>query len=127
MRNQLQQAELVFDALGEPVRRRILEVLRDGPLPVGELADRLPVHRPAVSKHLKVLRTAGMVAHQSVGTRNLYALAPDGLAVAQLWLVRTWDTTLAAYKAEVERSVTVTVVPNSAPSRKSPTSKRSRS
>jgi DNA-binding transcriptional ArsR family regulator len=97
-----QSAELIFDALGDPVRRRILELLRDGPSPVGQLADRLPVGRPAVSKHLKVLSGAGLIEHQSVGTRNLYALAPAGLAVAQQWLVRTWDIALASYAAAVK-------------------------
>jgi DNA-binding transcriptional ArsR family regulator len=98
-----QSADAVFDALGEPVRRRILELLRDGPTPVGRLADRLPVGRPAVSKHLRVLSDAGLIEHRSAGTRNLYALAPDGMAAAQQWLVRTWDTALAAYAAEVRR------------------------
>ena len=84
-----QSADMVFDALGEPVRRRILELLRDGPVPVGELADQLPVGRPGVSKHLRVLSDAGLITHRSVGTRNLYALAPGGLAVAQQWLVYT--------------------------------------
>jgi DNA-binding transcriptional ArsR family regulator len=101
-----QSAETVFDALGEPVRRRILEVLSEGPTPVGRLAERLPVGRPAVSKHLRVLSNAGLIEHRSVGTRNLYALAPDGMAAAQQWLVRTWDTTLAAYAAEVARRST---------------------
>jgi DNA-binding transcriptional ArsR family regulator len=98
-----QSAEAVFDALGEPVRRRILELLRAGPTPVGRLADRLPVGRPAVSKHLRVLSDAGLIQHRRVGTRNLYALAPDGMASAQQWLVRTWDSALAAYAAEVKR------------------------
>jgi DNA-binding transcriptional ArsR family regulator len=91
-----QSADAVFDALGEPVRRRILELLREGPTPVGRLAERLPVGRPAVSKHLRVLSSAGLIEHRSAGTRNLYALAPDGMATAQQWLVRTWDTALAA-------------------------------
>jgi DNA-binding transcriptional ArsR family regulator len=96
-----QSAEAVFDALGDPVRRRILELLRDGPTPVGRLAERLPVGRPGVSKHLRVLSNAGLITHRSVGTRNLYALAPGGLATAQQWLVQTWDTVLAAYAREV--------------------------
>jgi DNA-binding transcriptional ArsR family regulator len=96
-----QTADLIFDALGEPVRRRILELLRDGPTPVGRLAERLPVGRPAVSKHLRVLSNAGLIEHRSVGTRNLYLLAPGGMAAAQQWLVQTWDTALAAYAAEV--------------------------
>jgi DNA-binding transcriptional ArsR family regulator len=98
-----QTADAVFDALGEPVRRRILELLRDGPTPVGQLAERLPVGRPAVSKHLRVLSDAGLIEHHSVGTRNLYVLAPDGMAAAQQWLARTWDIALAAYAAEVSR------------------------
>jgi DNA-binding transcriptional ArsR family regulator len=97
-------ADSAFDALGEPVRRRILELLREGPTPVGRLADRLPVGRPAVSKHLRVLSNAGLIEHRSAGTRNLYLLAPGGMAVAQQWLTRTWDTVLAAYAAEVSRS-----------------------
>jgi DNA-binding transcriptional ArsR family regulator len=98
-----QSADAVFDALGEPVRRRILELLREGPTPVGQLAERLPVGRPAVSKHLRVLSDAGLIEHRSAGTRNLYALAPGGMTAAQQWLVRTWDTALAAYAAEVGR------------------------
>lgn len=96
-----QSAEAVFDALGEPVRRRILELLHDGPAAVGQLAQLLPVGRPAVSKHLRVLSNAGLIEHRSVGTRNLYMLAPGGMAAAQQWLVRTWDTVLAAYAAEI--------------------------
>ena|SRR5579875_911791 len=98
-----QSADQVFDALGEPVRRRILELLRDGPTPVGQLAEQLPVGRPAVSKHLRVLSNAGLIEHTSVGTRNLYALAPTGLVAAQQWLVGTWDTALAEYAAHVKR------------------------
>jgi DNA-binding transcriptional ArsR family regulator len=103
-----QAADAIFDALGEPVRRRILELLRAGPTPVGTLADQLPVGRPAVSKHLRVLGQAGLIEHRSVGTRNLYALAPDGMAAAQVWLVTTWDTVLAAYATQVRRAATVT-------------------
>jgi DNA-binding transcriptional ArsR family regulator len=87
----------VLDALGDRTRRQIVERLRRGPLPVGELAAALPVGRPAVSKHLRVLEGAGLVEHRSVGTRNLYALAPAGFTALQLWLVGTWDRTLAAF------------------------------
>jgi DNA-binding transcriptional ArsR family regulator len=104
MSNQSASADVVFDALGEPVRRRILELLREGPTPVGRLADRLPVGRPAVSKHLRVLSDAGLIEHRSAGTRNLYLLAPGGMGIAQQWLAATWDTVLAAYAAEVSRS-----------------------
>ncbi|HEY1479277.1 MAG TPA: metalloregulator ArsR/SmtB family transcription factor [Gaiellales bacterium] len=98
-------ADAVFDALGEPVRRQILEQLRDGPLPVGELARKLPVGRPAVSKHLRVLSRAGLVRHDSRGTRNLYALAPPGMVAAQQWLVGIWDTALASYADALRQEV----------------------
>jgi len=62
------------------------------------------VGRPAVSKHLRVLGNAGLIEHHSVGTRNLYLLAPGGMAIAQRWLVQTWDTALAAYAAEVSQA-----------------------
>jgi DNA-binding transcriptional ArsR family regulator len=101
-----QLAETIFDALGEPVRRRILELLHDGPTPVGQLAEQLPVGRPAVSKHLRVLEGAGLIEHRSIGTRNLYGLAPGGMGAAQRWLVQTWDNVLAAYVAEVARAGT---------------------
>jgi DNA-binding transcriptional ArsR family regulator len=99
-----QVADVVFDALGEPVRRRILELLHDGPSAVGQLAERLPVGRPAVSKHLRVLSDAGLVEHRSVGTSNRYALAASGMAAAQQWLAATWDTVLSSYAAEVSRA-----------------------
>jgi len=95
--------ERVFDALGEPARRRILEVLADGPQPVAAIAERMPVGRPAVSRHLRVLSDAGLVQHTPRGTRNLYALAPAGLAPAQRWLVATWDRVLSDYAAAVAR------------------------
>ena len=94
------QAELALDALGDPTRRRIVERLRPGPLPVGELAAGLPVGRPAVSKHLKILETAGLVEHHSAGTRNLYALAPPGFAGLRQWLATMWDEALTAYADE---------------------------
>src|SRR6478752_7765934 len=97
--------DAVFDALGEPVRREIIGVLRAGPLPVGRLADRLTVGRPAVSKHLRVLEGAGLVRHESRGTRNLYALAPEGMVVAQQWLVGMWDTALASFADAVDAAL----------------------
>lgn len=98
-----QSVDVTFDALGEPVRRRIMELLRDGPLPVGRLAQALPVGRPAVSKHLKVLSDAGLIERRSVGTRNFYRVAPSGLAIAHQWLGSMWDRALADYADEVER------------------------
>jgi DNA-binding transcriptional ArsR family regulator len=90
-------AHAALDALGDRTRRELLELLRGGALPVGELASRLPVGRPAVSKHLRVLESAGLVEHRSRGTRNLYALAPDGLAGLQQWLVDVWDSALSSF------------------------------
>jgi DNA-binding transcriptional ArsR family regulator len=97
-----QSTEAALDALGDPMRRRLLELLHTGPCPVGELAAQLPIGRPAVSKHLRVLEGAGLVEHRSKGTRNLYALAPDGLAGVQQWLVGVWDTALTAFAKYVE-------------------------
>ena len=99
------RADEVFDALGDPTRRQIIARLRPGPTPVGKLADQLTIGRPAVSKHLRVLEGAGLVEHRSVGTRNLYALAPGGLAALQQWLVQTWDTTLVAFADRVSEHV----------------------
>ncbi len=95
------KSDEVLEALGDRTRREILSRLRQGPLPVGELAAVLPVGRPAVSKHLRVLEGAGLVRHDSVGTRNLYALAPEGLVALQQWLVQTWDVALTAFAGRV--------------------------
>jgi DNA-binding transcriptional ArsR family regulator len=95
----------ILDALGDHTRRDIVEQLQAGPLSVGRLAAALPVGRPAVSKHLRVLEGAGLVEHRSVGTRNLYALAPGGLATLQVWLAQTWDSTLGAFAARVAEKV----------------------
>jgi DNA-binding transcriptional ArsR family regulator len=94
-------ADAVFDALGDPMRRRIAEELRTGPLAVGLLAARLPIGRPAVSKHLGVLEDARLVTHTAVGTRHLYALAPDGFAPLQIWLTETWDAALGSFAAHL--------------------------
>jgi DNA-binding transcriptional ArsR family regulator len=94
--------EIAFDALGHPMRRRMLELLRDGARPVNEIASALPIGRPAVSKHLKVLEGAGLVEHRSSGTRNLYAVAPAALAPLQRWLTDTWDQALEAFARYVE-------------------------
>ncbi|HUB71613.1 MAG TPA: metalloregulator ArsR/SmtB family transcription factor [Acidimicrobiales bacterium] len=98
------RTEAVFDALGEPTRRRIVEVLSHGPAPVAELAGKLPVGRPAVSRHLRTLSDAGLVRHVARGTKHLYSLAPEGLVAARDWLVQTWDIVLGAYAAEVARA-----------------------
>lgn len=94
----------VFAALHDPTRRVVLERLRDGPKPVGEIARGLPVTRPAVSQHLKVLKEAGLVDDHSVGTRRIYHIDPKGLGAMRAWLDRFWGAALEAFAAEVERS-----------------------
>src|SRR6476469_9360369 len=98
------QSALALDALGDPSRRQILELIAERPrAAVGEIAAAMPIGRPAVSKHLKVLEGAGLVDHESRGTRNLYALAPNGLVDLQQWLVATWDTALTSFATYVEQ------------------------
>jgi DNA-binding transcriptional ArsR family regulator/uncharacterized protein YndB with AHSA1/START domain len=102
-------------ALGDPTRRAIFERLVDRPRSVGELADGLPVSRPAVSQHLKVLKSAGLVADRQVGKRRVYQVDPDGLAVLRAELDRFWNKTLTAYKAVVEESAKEIVMSTQAP------------
>jgi DNA-binding transcriptional ArsR family regulator len=85
----------MFDVLAEPNRRRILELLRDGERPVGELVDELDVSQPAVSKHLRILRDAGLVEARVDASRRLYRLRPEGLREVDEWL--------APYRALWER------------------------
>ena len=89
-------------ALGDPTRRAVFELLADGPSAVGDLARRLPVSRPAVSQHLRVLRDAGLVTDRQVGTRRLYQLDPDGVAALRAYFERFWNQALAAFKDAVE-------------------------
>ena len=96
-------ANHVFSALYDPTRRTVLERLRDGPRSVGEIAAGLPVTRPAVSQHLKVLKDAGLVADRSEGTRRIYHIDPKGLGAMRAWLDQFWETALAAYAVEFER------------------------
>jgi len=90
-------------ALGDTTRKAIFELLADRPRPVGELASVLPVSRPAVSQHLRVLKDAGLVVDRPVGTRRIYRVDPDGLAALRADLERFWAKALAAYKAAVEQ------------------------
>ena len=91
-----------FDAFGDPTRRAIVELLADGPRSVGELARQLPVSRPAVSQHLRVLKDAGLVVDRPAGTRRLYRLNPEGVAAMRSYLDRFWDQALVAFAAAVE-------------------------
>ena len=98
------KTEVTFDALGSPVRREILRLLARGPRPVGQIASRLPVSRPAVSKHLRLLQDAGLVVHETSGTRNLYRLQPEGFEVARSWLEAFWNEGLPRFKLVAENT-----------------------
>jgi DNA-binding transcriptional ArsR family regulator len=88
----------VLDALGDPTRRHVLELLRAGPRAVGEIAADLPVSRPAVSQHLRVLKGAGLVTERHEGTRHLYRIDPAGLAALRTYLETYWDDALTAFR-----------------------------
>ena len=95
-------AARLISALADPTRRAVLEKLKDGPRPVGEIARGLPVTRPAVSQHLKVLKDAGLVADRSVGTRRIYYIDPRGLGAMRAWLDQFWEAALDAFKLAAE-------------------------
>jgi len=92
-----------LSALGDPTRRAIFERLADGPRAVGELAGDLPVSRPAVSQHLKVLKDAGLVIDRAVGNRRLYQLDPQGVGTLRAYLDQFWNRAFTAFKAAVEQ------------------------
>ena len=91
-----------FAALADPTRRQVFERLGAGPRAVGELAQGLPVSRPAVSQHLKVLKEAGLVTDRPDGARRVYQIDPQGLGQIRAWLDQFWDVALAAFAAEAE-------------------------
>ena len=93
-----------MDALGDPTRRRIFELLQAGPRAVGELAGELPVSRPAVSQHLRVLKEAGLVTERRAGTRRIYRLDPKGLGELRAYFDRFWTVALENFEAAVARN-----------------------
>src|ERR1043166_2745865 len=95
-------------ALGDPTRRAIFERLADGPQAVGELAKDLPVSRPAVSQHLKVLKEAGLVIDTRAGNRRIYQLNPDGVGDLRAYLDQFWNRALTAFQSAVEQGKEVT-------------------
>jgi DNA-binding transcriptional ArsR family regulator len=95
-----------FSALADPTRRQIFERLARRPRPVGELAEGLPVSRPAVSQHLRVLRDAGLVSDTKVGSRRLYRVDPDGVASMRAYLDRFWGDALAAFERAAKKEET---------------------
>ncbi|WP_223163709.1 ArsR/SmtB family transcription factor [Nocardioides humilatus] len=95
-------ATTLLTVLGDPTRQAILDLLLEGPQPVGELAALLPVSRPAVSQHLKVLKGAGLVVDRQEGTRRVYRVDPDGLAPLRAYLERFWQTAMDAFAQHAE-------------------------
>jgi DNA-binding transcriptional ArsR family regulator len=92
----------VLAALADPTRRAIFERLAAGPRAVGALADSLPVSRPAVSQHLRALKSAGLVTDRAVGTHRIYRIDPAGLGAIRAWLDGFWEAALESYRAGVE-------------------------
>src|SRR5207342_3382089 len=92
-----------MDALGDATRREIMERLRAGPRPVGEIAAGLPVSRPAVSQHLRVLKEARLVTERKDGTRRLYRIDPNGLGDLRAYVDSFWEQALAGFKAAAEK------------------------
>jgi DNA-binding transcriptional ArsR family regulator len=96
------RAARILDALGHQTRREILALLRETAMPVGEIAERLPVSRPAVSRHLRLLTEAGLVEHTASGTRNVFRLRADGFAAARAYLEGFWEEALARFQRVAE-------------------------
>jgi DNA-binding transcriptional ArsR family regulator len=105
MANQAATAR-VLDALGDPTRRAVLEVLRGGERPVVEIARHVPVSRPAVSQHLRVLKEAGLVRDRQDGARRLYSVDAKGLTALRTYLESYWDTALSAFERAAEERTT---------------------
>src|SRR5580704_6249247 len=97
--------DIAFEALGDPTRRQILDRLRGGPCSVTALAAELPVSRPAVSQHLKILKEAGLVLDEAAGARRLYRAAPGGMMAVRAWLDDFWNQVFADYEAEIQRQM----------------------
>jgi DNA-binding transcriptional ArsR family regulator len=93
----------VFEALADPTRRRIVELVAERERSAGELASAFSISRPGVSRHLRVLREQGILTAHEAGTRRLYSLAPDGLAEVDDWLRRFWTNRLDALETELKR------------------------
>src|SRR5882762_4302204 len=97
------QLSHVVTALADPTRREIFERLAKGPQSVGALALDMPISRPAVSQHLRVLKEAGLVSDRAEGTRRVYQVDPAGLGVMRQWLDRFWERSLDAFQAEADQ------------------------
>lgn len=97
-------AYIVLAALADPMRQAILEKLRAGPCSVGKIAADMPISRPAVSQHLKVLKDSGLVAETRQGTRHYFAIAPEGIGEVRAYLDGLWSDALAAFARHVEKA-----------------------
>jgi DNA-binding transcriptional ArsR family regulator len=104
-------ASAILTALGDPTRQAIVDLLLEGPQPVGELAALLPVSRPAVSQHLKVLKEVGLVVDRQVGTRRIYQVDPAGLAPLRSYLERFWQRAMVAFAEHAEKHAQSTTAP----------------
>ena len=93
-----------FDALGDPQRREILRLLGEGDKPVHALADALPISRPAVSRHLRVLRDSGLVEHRAEGTERIYSLAGEGVSAVQAYLETVWGEAIMRFRLVAENT-----------------------
>jgi len=92
-----------FEALGDATRREVMGILLQQPRSVGEIAARLPVSRPAVSQHLKVLEKSGLVSHRAEGTRRIYSASPSGLGELRRAIEQMWDETLARFAVAADK------------------------
>ena len=96
---------VVLESLADSTRREVLDLVRRKPSSVQEIADQLPISRPAVSQHLKILKDAGIVTSQPVGTRRVYTVTTDGFEVLRQWLDVMWRDALSSFAAFVESEV----------------------
>jgi DNA-binding transcriptional ArsR family regulator len=96
-----------FEALGDATRREIVEILRSGGRSVGEIADALPISRPAVSRHLRLLKAAGLVAEQPQGTRRIYRLDDHGIAAVQTYIAQVWGDAVTRFRLMAENTVAI--------------------
>jgi DNA-binding transcriptional ArsR family regulator len=97
-------SQAALDALGDPSRRSIVELLGGGPLAVGEIAEHLPISRPAVSRHLRLLGEAGLVAHRAEGTRHLYELRAEGIEAIHAYFRAVWGEAAARFTLLAENT-----------------------
>jgi DNA-binding transcriptional ArsR family regulator len=93
-----------LDALGDANRRAIVEILSDGGRSVREIADQLPISRPAVSRHLRLLKDAGLVSDQAEGTRHIYELRAEGIEAVRQYFAEVWDQAIARYRIVAENT-----------------------